>query len=421
MLMSTFRKNLCLPEFWRKPGLALLMLFMLFAFWSCGESREQRAEGVPDDWSEVLAKARGQNLDWGMWMGDPQINAYVNDYVKPILRDSFGIELNVISVQGPQIVQLLLGELDAGAASSAADLVWINGETFYQLRQLDALWGPWTQRLPNIGQVDLENPFIGRDFQQDIAGYEMPWGNVQMTLIYDTLRVRQVPRTRAELLEWVKANPGRFTWDTQFTGLTFLKALLMDIAGGPEALAGEFQEDAYAKTSAALWDYVRELQPYLWREGKTFPEGVAQVHQMFANAELDFTMSNNDAEVDNKRLQGVFPETARAYVPEFGTIQNSHYVGIPALAQDKEAALVLANLLISVPAQLRKSDPAVWGDGTVLNMSRLDAEQRAAFAQVPERRYAPAREALNAVALPELAPEYMIRLADDFRKEIIQR
>ena len=73
-------------------------------------------------------------------------------------------------------------------------MVWINGETFYQLRQIDALFGPFTDKLPNSQYIDFDNPFIGIDFQQPVDGYEAPWGNVQFALIYDTTRVANPPR-----------------------------------------------------------------------------------------------------------------------------------------------------------------------------------------------------------------------------------
>jgi putative spermidine/putrescine transport system substrate-binding protein len=40
-----------------------------------------------------------------------------------------------------------------------------------------------------------------------------------------------------------------------------------------------------------------------------FPENVAQVHQLFSNGELWFTMSNNDAEVDSKIAERPFPNS----------------------------------------------------------------------------------------------------------------
>ncbi len=395
-------------------GLLLLLL-------ACGEEQDTSAGELPADWDGIVAAARGQTVDWMMWAGDPLINDYVTSYVAPTVRERYGIELNVIPGQGSQIVQLLLGELEAGRERSEIDLGWINGETFYQLRQIDGLYGPWTERLPNARYIDFDNPFIGTDFQQPIAGYELPWGNVQMTVIYDSSKVATPPRTRAELLAFVRANPGRLTWPTEFTGLTFLKALLIDIAGGGQALSGDFNEADYARYSKELWAYVNQLKPYLWREGRTFPETLAALHQMFANGELWFTMSNNDVEVDNKIGEGLFPATARAYVPDFGSIQNSHYLGITRLSDDKAAAMVVANFLISPEAQLRKADPAVWGDGTVYALDQLPDSLRTAFQNLPGRVHAPQRAAIQANALQELAPEYMIRLAEDFRTQVINR
>lgn len=401
----------------------LLGGFCLLLLVACGDAPAAPGDraGEPQNWEETLASARGQTVDFMMWAGDPLINDYVQDYVVPNVRDQFGVTLNVIPGQGNNIVQLLLREFEAGQSSSEVDLCWINGETFYQLRQIDGLYGPWTEKVPNGQYLDFDNPFIGTDFQQPIEGYELPWGNVQMTLIYDSTKVSAPPRTRAELLAFVRANPGRFTFDVEFTGLTFLKTLLIDISGEKGELAGAFDQQKYDRYSAELWAYVRQLQPYLWREGRTFPSGVAPMHQMFANGELWFTMSNNDVEVDNKISEGLFPPTARAYVPDFGTIQNSHYLGIAKLSDAKSAAMVVANFLISPAAQLRKADPAVWGDGTVYAMNRLPDSLRLAFEQQPGRKYAPRRADIQPLALQELVPEYMIRLAEDFRRNVVNQ
>jgi putative spermidine/putrescine transport system substrate-binding protein len=145
------------------------------------------------------------------------------------------------------------------------------------------------------------------------------------------------------------------------------------------------------------------------------------VHQLFTSGEIDFTLSNNDGEVDNKVLQGLFPETARAFVFDGGTIQNTHYVGIPRRARSLAGALVTANFLISPEAQFEKAKPSVWGDGTVLATAKLAPPWPERFRDVPERRFAPRREDIADKALMELAPEYMIRIAEDFRKNVIEK
>lgn len=397
-----------------------LVFFPILLLLSCGPAMEREQDLSRLSWPEIEQLAQGSTVQMMMWQGDPLINAYMQEYVAKELKERYGIELRIAGGQGNIIVQNLMAELQAGKQSSALDLLWINGETFYQLRQIDALHGPWMDSLPNAAFIDWENPFIALDFQQPVEGFECPWGNVQMAIIYNSTEMPTPPRNRAELAAFVKAHPGRFTFDVHFTGLTFLKILLMDIAGGAEELAGPFNEEKYALHSAALWEYLRNIKPFLWKEGKTFPEAVAPMHQLFANGEIWFSMSNNDSEVDNKIAQGVFPPTARAYVWEPGTIQNTHYLGIPRLSANKAGAMVAANFLISPEAQLRKQDPGVWGDGTVLDIQRLPEEWRQRFQVLPPRQYAPSRAEMQERALPELAPEYMIRLAEDFRKKIIE-
>lgn len=399
----------------------LLIFLVVLGFSGCNSTENKTSKDVlAQDWEAIEAEAHNKTLTMMMWSGDPKINAYIKEFVSPAIDSLYGIKLNVVSGQGAQIVQLLMNEKQADKYPGDIDLMWINGETFYQLRQIDALFGPWTGQLPNAQYINFENPFIGIDFQQPVAGFELPWGNVQMTLIYDSEKVPQPPADREQLLTFVKAHPGVFTFDNHFTGLTFLKALLIDIAGGQTELEGAFDEEKYQKYSAALWTYLAELKPYLWQKGEVFPENVAQMHQLFAAGELWFTMSNNDAEVDNKIAEGLFPETARAYVPDFGTIQNSHYLGISQNSGNKAAAMVMANFMVSPQAQWKKMHPSVWGDGTVLDVNKLPEEWQQKFKNIPTRKFAPDRSIISQKALKELAPEYMIRLAEDFRKEFFK-
>jgi putative spermidine/putrescine transport system substrate-binding protein len=230
-----------------------------------------------------------------------------------------------------------------------------------------------------------------------------------------------LPQSPADLEAWVQAHPGKFTFPNDFTGMTFLKTLLSHFAGGKNALQGDYDAAKYATTSAQLWAYLNRIKPHFWNGGTSFPADVAQMHQLFAAGELWFTMSNNDAEVDNKIAQGLFPATARAYVPTMGSIQNSHYLAITRHSAHKAAALVAINLMISPAAQLKKFDPTVWGDGTILATEKLPAEWQERFAHVPGRKYAPQRASIQASAIEEPAPEYMIHLFEDFRKEVIEQ
>lgn len=397
------------------------ILLFLLTLWACRQPPADDSGLLQQSWRDIEAQARGTTVYFMHWQGDPYINQYLRATIVPLVDSLYDIDLQLLSGQGSQVVATVMAELEAGVPVSQVDMCWINGETFFQLRQVGGLFGPFVDLLPNSTYLDRENPFIAYDFQQPVDGMEAPWGNVQQLFIYDTAVVPLPPRNMQELADYAHAHPGTITLPGDFTGMSWLKAMLVEIAGSKEPFRGVFNEATYTTYSDSLWQYWRALKPYLWKQGTTFPDNVAQLHQLFVNGEVHLTTSMNDGEVDNKVQQGLFPESCRAYVMDAGTIRNSHYLGIVRHAGNKAGAMVVINTLLSPEAQWRKMDPLVWGDGTVLDTDRLPADWQDKFQRIPNRRYAPDRSTLDNKALQEFAPEYMIRLYEDFRKQLVEQ
>ncbi|MBA3318637.1 MAG: ABC transporter substrate-binding protein [Gemmatimonadales bacterium] len=380
-------------------------------------ARTTAAELARLPWDSVLARAKGTTVVWRMWRGDPSINAFVDQWVAPRVKERHGITLSAVEGQGPEIVNQLVVEREARAPGSA-DLVWINGETFGNLRQEGLLDGPWAGSLPNARFVDSVSPIIRRDFEQDPAGYESPWGQVQFTLIYDSARTPDPPRTVAALASWILTHPGRFTHDQQFTGTTFLMTVFYALGGGVRNYQGGFDSLRYATGSAQVFHWLERHRAAFWRGGETYPPGVAELHRLFANREVDFSMSYNQNEALTKARQGVLPATARPLLLQDGTIANTHFVGIPFNAAHIAGAMVLANFLLSPEAQLEKQKPEVWADGTVLARNRLPPEWAARFARLSLDPRALASDSLAKYARPEVSPRYRERLSADWRARV---
>jgi putative spermidine/putrescine transport system substrate-binding protein len=370
-------------------------------------------------WDTVLQQARGTTVVWRMWRGDPAINAYVDDWVAPRMREQFGVAVEAVEGQGPELVNILATERAALAGrSGTTSLVWINGETFAQLRAEGLLDGPWADRLPNAALIDSTSSIITRDFEQDPAGFESPWGMVQFALIYDPARTPNPPTSIATLADWIRSHPGRFTHDQQFTGVTFMKGVMYGLSGGVQSFQGGFDEHRYRQGRDRLFAWLESIRPFLWRQGETYPPDVAAMHRLFANGEIDFSMSNNQNEVVTKVRQKVFPPQSKALLLDEGTIANSHYVGIPFNAPNAAGAMVLANFLLSPEAQLQKQRGDVWGDSTVLDVARLPAPWPSRFAEVARDAAALPRDQLAARARPEVHPQYHARLLEDWRQTL---
>ena len=398
------------------------IITMLALFISCSSEPKTDDSGLKTaSWDVISTKAKGTTINMMMWQGSPVINDYMNNYIVPQLKEKYAIDLKISGGQGPEIVQLAMGEKEAGIASGQVDIVWINGETSYQLRKIDGLWGPFIEQLPNIKYIDLDNRYINTDFQQPIAGMECPWSIGQSAMVYDSAKVANPPRNLDELETYVKKYPGTFTISNDFSGMTQLKSFLAEMGGSPNSLNGEFSEEKYNRLSKQLWEYINRNKKYFWKEGGTFPKEQTKMSQLFANGELYLGFGFNEGGIEEKVVSGLYPKTGRSYPWENGTIKNTNYLGILDNAPQKAGAMQVIDFLISPAAQFEKSHVDGMDSNTILEINRLPQEWASKFENAPHRQYGLEMEDLKDHAIEEPAPGYMIRLYEDFRTEVIEK
>ncbi|MGL5008364.1 MAG: ABC transporter substrate-binding protein, partial [Paracoccaceae bacterium] len=203
---------------------------------------------------------------------------------------------------------------------------------------------------------------------------------------------------------WVKANPGQFTYPvaSDFNGAVFVRHVFYHAAGGAENLLGPFDQAKFDEVAAKTWAILNELEPYLWREGATYPTTINQLNELFANGEVALTFNYDPAQFGIAVDAGTYAETVRSYGLTDGTIGNTNYTVIPFNAANKAAAMVAQNVLLSAEAQLEKADPAVWGTAPAIVVERTAPEMQAAFAALPQHPSVVSPGELAEKALPEL-------------------
>lgn len=379
------------------------------------------ADPDPADWPAVLAAAQGQHVYFHAWGGSQSVNGYIA-WVGSQTEARFGVTLTHVKLADTaDAVATVVAEKAAGRdAGGAVDLVWINGENFASMKDQGLLSTPgFATHLPNWRYVDTDNPSVTVDFTVPTDGQESPWGGAKLVFFADTARtgdIAAMPKSATELLAWAKANPGRFTYPAppDFTGSSFLKQVLIETIADPEILSGPVDEATFTEVTAPLWAWLDEIQPVLWRQGRDFPKSYPQMKQMLADGELGIIFAFNPAEASAAIATGELPDTVRSFVFSGGTLGNTHFVAIPFNAANKAGAMVVADFLISPEAQLRKENPAVWGDPTVLAMDRLSPDERAAFAAV-DRGVATLPPSELGPVLAEPDASWMTRIETEWR------
>lgn len=376
-------------------------------------------------WQEIVAEARGSQLFFHMWGGSETINSFVRDYLGARLQERYDIDLRIVPVADISAsVSQLLGERQAGVTTGGAiDLMWINGENFRTLREAELLFGPYAEFLPNIRWVDTESDAVAFDFGFPVDGYESPYGSAQFALFYDAAVVDEPPSDIDGLLDWIRANPGRFTYPAppDFTGSAFVRHIFYYAAGGPEALLGPFDEALFREVADRAWEILNGIEPFLWRGGETYPESRAAQSTLYAQGEIFFDMAYNPNEAATLVAEGRYPETTRPLVLRDGTISNTHFVAIPFNTSVPAAALVVANELLDPEVQLRKADPVVWGDLPAIDVRRLTDELQAMFAALPTPPQAPDARTLASARLPELRAAWIEAIETDWRANVLIR
>ena len=164
-----------------------------------------------------------------------------------------------------------------------------------------------------------------------------------------------------------------------------------------------------------LWAYLDALHPHLWQKGKNFPKGIAEMKQMLADSELMIALSFNPNDASNAIENGELPKTIRTYVHQAGTIGNVHFVAIPFNSPNSAGAKVFANFLMSVEAQLRKANVKIWGDPTVLELSRLNEAERNRFKALPKGVATLSPKDLAKI-LPEPHPSWVGAIEKEWQK-----
>ena len=337
------------------------------------------------DWALVLAQAKGQEVFFHAWGGDPKINAFIA-WVGEEAAARYGVTLTHVKLAATSdAVARVQAEQAAGKGSGGAvDLIWINGENFAAMKRAGMLYGPFAQSLPNWALVDtLGKPATVTDFTEPTQGLESPWAMAQLVFEHDSAKLADPPKSILALADWAKANPGRFTYPQppDYLGLTFLKQVLYALLPDPLIL----QRPAADADPAleALWQFLDALHPNLWRQAKAFPPNEAALGQLLADDEVGITFAFNPGRASAEIAAGTLPDTVRTFVLDGGTIGNASFVAIPFNANAAAGAQVVANLLLEPAVQARAQDASVLGFQTVLNMAALSPADRALFQDAP--------------------------------------
>ena len=395
--------------------ISVLVLIVLLALSGCSQSSAPNSAQFDEnaDFDTLVDQARGTTVTFYGWGGDELRNKWLDTTVSQHLKEKYDITLKRVPMDIDQILAKLAGEKQAGTEQGTIDMIWINGENFYSAKQNGFLYGPFTHKLPNFAKyIDQDSPENIYDFGYPIEGYEAPYGKAQVVLVNDSAVTPETPRNTQELLEFVKKYPGKVTYPAlpDFTGSAFVRNIIYDIVGYEQFVDMPADKETVKKAIEPALEYLRQLNPYLWNQGKTFPATIGQVENMFADGELVLYMSYEPYVAATRIANGLFKDTVRSFLFDKGTIGNTNYIAVAQNAPNKAGALVVINEIMSPEIQA-----SLYGELKslpVVDYNKLDEQQKELFDSVDIGPGSIPQDELLAKRLPEM-PAHLIPIIEE--------
>ena len=322
----------------KKTLAILLALCMILALAACGGGGESGTSGGK---TKVTLWATGSDNVRAIF---ETLTADFN-----ASNDEYEVELQfMLSGTGTQsMTDMLVAASRAGQTNTDFDLVDFSGDDWSKITSLigeEQFVKLDASKLPNAASVSAKSS-VAPDYCQ-------PYRGTTVILAYDSERVPNPPKTMDELVEWMKANPGRFAYNQPGTGG----------AGDSFARSAVYNflpEEAFTSDDekwTAEWDkgfeFLKEIHPYMYSSGGSVVYVAKNQGTLDLLNQGEIDMCPNWADmVLSQRAKGEIKDTIKItqISPAFtGSLQT---LAIPTFGSHPEGAYAFINYMLSPRAQ----------------------------------------------------------------------
>ena len=290
-----------------------------------------------------------------------------------------GYDVNVtFDLHGDHDAQETAKLTAAAALGKAAGVDLIDGGFVTTLGAAGLLFKPTAGIVPNLVDVNKTVLKAGKG--------GIPYRGSSVLLAYNTKNVPTPPATLDALLAWIKAHPGKFTYNAPSgggSGYSFVQTVVDKYL--PDAtrktLVSTAAPELESKWAAGL-ETLRQLNKYTYGQNGTYPANNAETLTDLATGLVDMGTVWSDQFASAVKA-GTMPSNIKVVQISNPTLTGgASYLGIPiSSANRNKGARVLANWVLSPAAQNLIVSGTLNGF-PVIPLSKLDPVATAAFAGV---------------------------------------
>jgi len=190
--------------------------------------------------------------------------------------------------------------------------------------------------------------------------YDMAYRGSQVLLAYDSTKVKDadVPKTFADLVKWIKANPGQFAYcrpDKGGSGGNFVVRAIYEVTGKDP---NKFKLGADGKGDPALikdfdkaWALLRDIHPAIYDNG-SYPAGNNPTLQLLSTGAVSMISAWSDQAIQALN-KGVLPDTVKLLqFTDLPMPGGYAHLSVPKNAKNLQGALDFVNFMLTKDMQV---------------------------------------------------------------------
>ncbi|MFM7889980.1 MAG: extracellular solute-binding protein [Actinomycetota bacterium] len=267
----------------------------------------------------------------------PEFNKTYPDYEVTVIYDR----------NGQNDAQTLAKVIASKVTRKDPGMDLIDGGITVQLGSAGMLWRGTTGLLPNLANVPKELIKNGRG--------GIPYRASTVLLAYNSKNVKTPPKTLTELLAWIKANPGKFTYNAPSgggSGYSFVQTVIdSQMTAAENATLTTTPNKALQAKWAKGFEILRGLNKFTYGQNGTYPVNNAATLDLLAKGLVDMGPVWSD-QIASAIKAGTMPKDVKTTTiskPSF--TGGPAFLGIPNNSPNRNGARVLANWVLSPAAQ----------------------------------------------------------------------
>jgi putative spermidine/putrescine transport system substrate-binding protein len=298
------------------------------------------------------AFADPNRIDW-ITSSDQNVIDFWTNIVKPKFEAAnAGLTINLVDGgDGAGLIAIASRALAALQTKTDPQVDFLEGyDTRIPKGSIEA--GLWT----DMSKAGLSNYSKINPLALDIPT-NFPYRGSQVLLAYDTTKLpkEKAPKTWADLVAWIKANPGQFIYnrpDKGGSGGNFVNRAIFE-ANGKDPKVFTVDNYTQAKGDEMLgkaWAILNDLAPFMMDKG-AYTSGNTQSIQLLSQGAVTMIPAWSDQSLSAIK-QGVLPDTTGlVQLSDLGFPGGFTTCGVPANGANHAATLKMCDFLLSEEIQ----------------------------------------------------------------------